>query len=279
VAQTTWFKITILTLTELGNVFRRTRESKNITFEQIDTNIRIKPQFIEAIEEERFDIFSSEVMLKGFISNYAIYLELDADEMLAMYDHGHRTGTIQSRAGGQDGITFLSIPLSRDSSSFSINALMATLIIAIIIGSIGYYMLNISSLGIIDYLYGDDDLPFNNDDSAITLPTSTPSPIPTSTITPTATRQYYTGVSIELVIVERTWVQILVDNENEFKGFLEAGENRHWEGEKQVAVRASNAGGVEVHINGQNMGLMGDNGELVDQVWEKLEDIPSLDGN
>jgi hypothetical protein len=42
-----------------------------------------------------------------------------------------------------------------------------------------------------------------------------------------------------------------------------------------VAVRAGNAGGVEVFVNGESMGLMGQPGQVVDQVWEKLEEAPN----
>jgi hypothetical protein len=39
-----------------------------------------------------------------------------------------------------------------------------------------------------------------------------------------------------------------------------------------VAVRAGNAGGVEVLVNGESVGLMGEPGQVVDQVWEKVEE-------
>jgi hypothetical protein len=75
-----------------------------------------------------------------------------------------------------------------------------------------------------------------------------------------------------LVITDQSWVQVLVDEVKAFEGVLETGERRHWTGERQVIVRAGNAGGVEVIVNGESQGLMGERGQVADQVWEKREE-------
>jgi hypothetical protein len=108
---------------------------------------------------------------------------------------------------------------------------------------------------------------------ALPTPTSNPTETPTPTVTPTPL--YYTGVTVELVINGESWVQVLVDEIKAYEGILQVGERRHWTGDRQVAVRAGNAGGVEVVVNGESMGLMGEPNQVVDQVWEKLEEVPS----
>jgi hypothetical protein len=112
------------------------------------------------------------------------------------------------------------------------------------------------------------------DEAAILLPTPTPLPTDTPTPTITPTPLYYTGVTVELVITEESWVQVLVDEAKAFEGVLQAGERRHWTGDRQVAVRAGNAGGVEVIVNGESRGRMGEPSQVVDQVWEKLDEAP-----
>ena len=112
-------------------------------------------------------------------------------------------------------------------------------------------------------------LPNSGESPAILLPT--PTIQITDTPTPTVTPIYYTGVTVELVIHERTWSQIIVDDEKVFDGFLEVGEERRWEGEQKVAVRVGNAGGVEIAVNGDNKGFMGERGQVIDQLWEKID--------
>jgi hypothetical protein len=78
-----------------------------------------------------------------------------------------------------------------------------------------------------------------------------------------------------LVLHQPSWIQILVDDVKAFEGILQPGDSRNWTGQRRVAIRAGNAGGVEVIVNGTNRGLMGTEGQVIDQIWEKVDD-PSL---
>ncbi len=104
----------------------------------------------------------------------------------------------------------------------------------------------------------------------ILLPTPTSPILSTNTPTPIG----YTGVRVELVIRQPSWVQILTDDEKVFEGVLLAGENQSWSSQQRVAIMAGNGGGVEVIVNGINRGLMGDEGQVVEQVWEKADTTP-----
>ncbi|MBE7557183.1 MAG: DUF4115 domain-containing protein [Anaerolineales bacterium] len=116
------------------------------------------------------------------------------------------------------------------------------------------------------------------EDAALLLPTVTP--LPTSTPTPlpptdTPTPIIYGGVTVELQLKQPSWIQILVDDVKTFEGILQPGESKNWTGQRRVAIRAGNAGGVEVIVNGINRGVMGGEGQVVDQIWEKVDD-PSV---
>lgn len=63
-----------------------------------------------------------------------------------------------------------------------------------------------------------------------------------------------------------------VDGVREFQGELEEGTYRSWYGDERIELRIGNAGAVQVTINGQNIGALGATGEVVDRVFEKLED-------
>jgi hypothetical protein len=64
----------------------------------------------------------------------------------------------------------------------------------------------------------------------------------------------------------------LADDIKVFEGILQPGERRNWTGQRRVAIRAGNAGGVEVIVNGVSRGIMGAEGQVVDQIWEKVDD-------
>jgi hypothetical protein len=108
---------------------------------------------------------------------------------------------------------------------------------------------------------------------AVTLtPTHTPSPTPTVTPTPSPSPAIYTGVFLELHFIETSWVQVTVDGVRQFQGEVEAGEYKSWYAENRIEVRVGNAGGVEVTVNGEKLGPLGEPGEVVDRVFEKVGD-------
>jgi cytoskeletal protein RodZ len=69
----------------LGEYFRDEREKKNITIEQVSSKTKIRPDFIKALEEENYDVLPKEPFVSGFIKNYAIFLDINPEEVYEIY--------------------------------------------------------------------------------------------------------------------------------------------------------------------------------------------------
>ncbi len=69
----------------LGEKLRARREEKGLDIEAVADATKIAEKFIEALENENYDIFDGEVYLIGFIRNYSEFLELNSDEMVTVY--------------------------------------------------------------------------------------------------------------------------------------------------------------------------------------------------
>lgn len=69
----------------LGKKLRATRESKGISYDQAGLDTKLAIRYLEALEDENFAKFPGEAYITGFIRNYAAYLDLDVEELLAMY--------------------------------------------------------------------------------------------------------------------------------------------------------------------------------------------------
>jgi cytoskeletal protein RodZ len=65
----------------IGEILKRTREAKQLTVEQVNRETKISVAVIRSLEQDDMDAFSSETYLKGFVKNYARFLELDPDQM------------------------------------------------------------------------------------------------------------------------------------------------------------------------------------------------------
>jgi hypothetical protein len=71
---------------DLGERLCAARENKELTLEQVAKETRIPLNYLRALEDGSFEVFSSAVHVRGFLRNYALFLDLDSDEMLALYD-------------------------------------------------------------------------------------------------------------------------------------------------------------------------------------------------
>ena len=70
---------------ELGQKFRKAREAKELSFDDVSNVIKISPRMLKAIEEEQYDQLPGGVFNKGFIRAYAKHLGLDPEEAVNEY--------------------------------------------------------------------------------------------------------------------------------------------------------------------------------------------------
>ena len=69
----------------LGNMLRKARESKGYSLELINHETKIAKRYLEALEQENFNVFPCESYALGFLRNYGTYLELDINELFSFY--------------------------------------------------------------------------------------------------------------------------------------------------------------------------------------------------
>lgn len=68
-----------------GNWLRRERELRQVSLRDISDETKISIRYLEALEEDRFDILPGSVFAKGFLRQYARYVGLDGDEVVNSY--------------------------------------------------------------------------------------------------------------------------------------------------------------------------------------------------
>ena len=68
-----------------GELLKKARVAKELSFEQIERETTITKQYIDALEAEEVDIFPGEPYMIGFLKNYAEYLGINSEEILRLY--------------------------------------------------------------------------------------------------------------------------------------------------------------------------------------------------
>jgi len=69
----------------IGTRLKEKRISLGYTIEKVSGELKIRPEFIKALEDDNYSVFTSDLYAKGFIKNYSKYLELDPENFSAVY--------------------------------------------------------------------------------------------------------------------------------------------------------------------------------------------------
>jgi cytoskeletal protein RodZ len=69
----------------VGKLLRTARRKKNIDLDEVVEATKIKRKFLQALEKNNFRAISSPVAAAGFIKNYAEFLDLSSERLLALF--------------------------------------------------------------------------------------------------------------------------------------------------------------------------------------------------
>lgn len=257
---------------QLGESLKEARQNKGVSLEEVEEELKIRSKYLQALEEEDFSIMLPEVYVKGFLRNYAIYLGLDPEEARDLYYKGRpvEKGRKPDFLGAETGPRSFPMDMSLTQSR-----LLAFPLLVIALAILAAFLL---SLWAFRQYWPLSAKATPTSEAAVTTRQPRPTFTPTSEMTQatptpigTPTPKVYTGVDVELVMLERAWLQVHVDGEKVFEGVFDEGTKINWTGKERVAVRCNNAGGVEVILNGQNLGPLGQRGQVVDREWTTKE--------
>lgn len=79
-----------------GEILKEARLAKKISLKQVETSTKIRYDFLKALEENDFQKLPSLVSTRGFLKNYAEFLGLTPEPILAIFrrDFAHKKGKI-----------------------------------------------------------------------------------------------------------------------------------------------------------------------------------------
>ena len=255
----------------IGDLLRRERERQNLSIKDIEKATSIRALYIDAIEKGEYKTLPGEVYAKGFVRNYANYLELNANEIVnAFNEEMHPQEELQESAGSSSveearqeqsaernreeyrgpKITSLeSYPMEKKSHGVR-NALMVAAAV---------FVVAFAAL----IAFGGDEEP------------SAPAPrAKTQTQqgqkqTEAAPKPAVDGVEVKLSFTDRCWTEVVVDGKTEFEGTAEKGKVLTLKGKDKVRITAGNAGALHYSLNGKDMGAIGQKGEVVEKTFTK----------
>jgi len=266
---------------ELGELLRKARQDKGLSLAQVEEATRIRGAYLQALEEEAYDRLPAPVYVKGLLKNYALYLGLDAEQALGLYQ------------APQAPAVNTSAPLMLDEPLHPLQlqlrqlwplwlAVLVTILLAA--GWWGYPRyrdrLNLRwpfarpAATAAPTLTPSPTATITVPAPTATLPPATFTPAPTQTPRPTLTSTQIptptTVATLELtveVVGERAWLLVQADDQAVFAGILEPGATNTWTARERIVLRCGNSGAVQISLNGQSLGQLGDVGQVIEREW------------
>jgi cytoskeletal protein RodZ len=289
-----------------GEWLQQRREELGISLEQAEAETRIRMRSLKALESGDVDALPDPVVGRGFLRNYAAYLGLDPKEAQVRFSQLSPAPELESPPMASEASPFEGpfepVPLHKMPSFLrrrrGVGVLLAAVLLVAALGAaawFGYpYLMqwwspvnptpqptlaatftsqpptatSLPTVVTVEPVSPEATL------AAASTPTLEVSPPPTIRVSPSPppTSPVYTGVFLELVFTDTSWIQVTVDGVRQFQGELAQDTYRSWYGQNRIELRIGNAGVVLVTVNGQQLGTLGELGEVVDQVFEKVGD-------
>ncbi len=85
---------------ELGSILREAREAKGYTLEEAQATTKISIRYLRALEDGQYELLPTPVHARGFLRNYARFLALDPEPLLARYETNRNGHHAQGRGNG-----------------------------------------------------------------------------------------------------------------------------------------------------------------------------------
>jgi cytoskeletal protein RodZ len=287
-------------MSELGRLLSEARAAKRATLAEVEAKTRIRQKYVEALESGSFADLPRGAVARGFLRSYADYLGLDADEVLALYarESGDSEDDVPIAEPGKPRYVDyrpLEVELMDTRPSLGWLRWGVTLVIVAALAAVGWWFLGRGSAG------GLSSLAFWAEPTATVTATHTPTPwivtatpsltpaatevvatptsdlllLPTPTVAatitptslPTATPEIVARIAMSLTVNQRSWIRVVADDQVVQEGLLEGGESRFWEAARSIVFRTGNAGGVSLALNGEDLGPLGDIGQVIERTW------------
>ena len=77
---------------EIGATLREARLRQNLDFPELEERTKIRPKYLRALEDERFDILPAPTYVRGFLRSYAESLGLDGQPFVDEYNSRFAVG-------------------------------------------------------------------------------------------------------------------------------------------------------------------------------------------
>ena len=245
----------------LGQQLKQSREEKGISLQEIAESTHISIRFLQAIENDAYDVLPGGVFNRAFVRKFARQVGFDEEQAVNLYQEQWQEQGGEPERGYQLGVEeFESRPTSG-------NGLLISFVALIVLGSLAYAA----------YQYFTPLAPDSGGSSVAGLNIPTPAP-PSVTPTPSATPEATASPSASppgsptpspspeapagamrvqfTAPVEEVWLKVKADDKDAQQMLLQPGESREFDVNDEMILSIGRVQSLKIAINGRNFDIV-----------------------
>lgn len=288
-----------MALAGIGERLRSARTARGLTLEDIEAVTRIKPHYLDALEREAWDELPGATYVRGFLASYARQLGISAEEILGLYP------SQSVRTPSATGPRPVEVRITPGNPRSRLRRIITAIAVVFVAGVVvlGYILVGQlrqfaatrpqpeaaapapsaaggapgSQPGAIQPAGAPAVTPTSGGQAA-GVPAGTPGSVAGQPVTGTsgappaggsqaATPAGGQNVVVNALATDRSWVRVVSDGAVVFEGFVSAGDRQVWQGQRQVSVRVGNASALDLTVNGQSVGRLGNPGDVIERTF------------
>lgn len=265
-------------LASFGEELRREREIRGISLKEISDATKISKRFLEAIERNDHRTLPAPVFTRGFVREYARYLGLNAEEMVNRYNYAaanddriekppqipvHPNVPVRDISPKPPPKRGIPSPFARVDRNF-----VFLILIAVALAAVVFWVIRSKRFE------GEAD---TETTTMVPITTTRPAPPPPAETAAPAPDDSTLRLNIEAI--GDSWVVLEADGKVVYQDSMTRGARHDFEAKDRFRFRSiGNAAGLKITLNGVDVPLLGDEGEVVKNRVFNRETLGELRG-
>ena len=247
-----------MTKPSFGQRLKRERELRGVSRDEICAATRIGTRFLEALEEEQWEVLPGGIFNRGFVRAVARFLGLDEDDLVAEYDLGIREQNSQVEVS-------VTLPVGRQSAKTRRFVLLGALSMFALLGT-GWIWWRGQNKALRQAANEGNGVVVVVSHAKQTAPepfaAETPGPASAAFAAHSSSLGAQNqGLELKIEAGKETMISILADGSKVFEGNMIAGQSRTFAAQDAIDISAKDAGALLLELNGQTLAPLGPPGQ------------------
>ncbi|RJQ56364.1 MAG: DUF4115 domain-containing protein [Nitrospiraceae bacterium] len=259
-----------------GIILKTEREKQKKSLEEIAGSLKLNIEYLKAIENEQYQLIPAEIYTKAYLRFYAGALGLDCDSIMGLYQKQINVPPVRKPAQPEEKEKEAVFPYKPALIIASVVSIALLLIIIVKHREPDIAPVQGTKKPVVAET---EEVKPEEESPALEAPSVTGIKVPEINGEIPGTEK--TGVteeqtapaagevkrlSLEISVTDTAWISAGIDGDKPKEWLLKSGEKISLSASEKFVVKTGNAGGTRVIFNGQDIGPVGERGEVIEIV-------------